>query len=81
MEENSARWLALREGARRLLVRQNLTIQVPDNQYDRWYRLILNMGDSMPQRIEFPLLKKGQFSAQSLFLYLKLRSLPFDEAS
>tara|TARA_B100000459_G_scaffold146734_1_gene113789 strand:- start:783 stop:1196 length:414 start_codon:yes stop_codon:yes gene_type:complete len=78
MEENSARWLALREGARRLLVEQNLTIQVPDDHYDRWYRLILHMGDSMPQRIEFPLLKKGQFSAQAngIDLFLMSRTEP-----
>lgn len=62
MEENSTRWLALREASRRILVEQNLVIRLPKPHHERWYRLILNMGDSMPQRLEFPVMEVGEFS-------------------
>jgi len=62
MEENSTRWLALREAGRRILVEENLTIIVPSDHVEIWHRLILNMADSMPQRLQFPLIKEGIFS-------------------
>ena len=62
MEENSTLWLALREASRRILVKRNLVIRLPKPQHEQWHRLILNMGDSMPQRLEFPLMEVGDFS-------------------
>lgn len=62
MEENSVHWLAIREAARRLLVETDLAITVPPSSLKVWHRLILNMGDSMPQRLNFPELIEGQFS-------------------
>jgi len=64
MEENSAHWLAIREAARRLLVETDLVIAVPPSSIKVWHRLILNMGDSMPQRLNFPELIEGQFSVR-----------------
>lgn len=64
MEENSAHWLAIREAARRLLVETDLVIAVPPSSIKVWHRLILNMGDSMPQRLYFPELIEGQFSVR-----------------
>ena len=64
MEENSAHWLAIREAARRLLVETDLAIAVPPSSIKVWHRLILNMGDSMPQRLNFPELIEGQFSVR-----------------
>ena len=64
MEENSAHWLAIREAARRLLVETDLAIAVPPSSIKVWHRLILNMGDSMPQRLYFPELIEGQFSVR-----------------
>ena len=64
MEENSAHWLAIREAARRLLVETDLVIAVPPSSNKVWHRLILNMGDSMPQRLNFPELIEGQFSVR-----------------
>ncbi len=61
MEENSARWLAIREASRRILVEHDLVIHVPKNDVEIWYRLMLNMADSMPQRLEFPTIKEGSF--------------------
>ena len=62
MGENSTLWLALREASRRILVEQNLVIRLPKPQHEQWHRLILNMGDSMPQRLEFPLIEAGDCS-------------------
>ena len=62
MEENSIRWLALREAARRILIEQELTISVPSIIMDKWQRLLLNMADSMPQRLKFPTVCEGPFS-------------------
>ena len=62
MEENSAHWLAVREAARRLLVETDLCISVPPSSIDQWHRLILNMGDAMPQRLTFPVINEGPFS-------------------
>ncbi len=64
MEENSAHWLAVREAARRLLVETDLNISVPPSSIDNWHRLILNMGDSMPQRLTFPAIIEGPFSVR-----------------
>jgi len=63
MEENSRRWLALREAGRRILVADNLEVFVPQSEVEQWNRLVLNMADSMPQRLEFPIIKVGGFSA------------------
>ncbi len=65
MEENSTRWLALREAGRRILVEENLTITVPSDYVEIWHRLILNMSDSMPQRVQFPLVKEGSLSVSN----------------
>ena len=62
MEENSARWLAVREASRRILVEENLVIQVPRDDVEIWHRMMLNMADSMPQRLEFPIIQEGTFS-------------------
>jgi len=64
MEENSAHWLAIREAARRLLVETDLNIIVPSSSIDKWHRLILNMGDAMPQRLTFPEIFEGPFSVR-----------------
>tara|TARA_B100000003_G_scaffold120939_1_gene108294 strand:- start:396 stop:812 length:417 start_codon:yes stop_codon:yes gene_type:complete len=64
MEENSAHWLAIREAARRLLVETDLNISVPSSSIDKWHRLILNMGDAMPQRLTFPEIFEGPFSVR-----------------
>jgi len=64
MEENSAHWLAVREAARRLLVETNLSISVPSSSIGQWQRLILNMGDAMPQRLTFPTIIEGPFSVR-----------------
>lgn len=62
MEENTSRWLALREAGRRILVEQDLIIAVPTNEIGQWQRLVLNMADAMPQRLEFPEITVGTFS-------------------
>lgn len=62
MEENSARWLAIREASRRILVEENLILNVPQEYASLCQRLILNMADSMPQRLEFPEIVLGPFS-------------------
>lgn len=62
MEENSTRWLAVREASRRILVEENLVIQVPRDDVEIWHRMMLNMADSMPQRLEFPIIQEGAFS-------------------
>ena len=62
MEDNSQYWLALREGARRLLVEQELIITVSKESEKDWNKLILFMADSMPERLEFPTLETGRFS-------------------
>ena len=54
MEENSARWLAVREACRRILTEEGLILNIPQDHVASWHRLILNMADSMPQRLEFP---------------------------
>ena len=64
MEENSTHWLAVREGARRLLVETELNISAPPSSIDQWHRLILNMGDAMPQRLTFPAIIEGPFSVR-----------------
>ena len=64
MEENSTRWLALREASRRILVEENLTISVPHNHIATWHRLMLNIADSMPHRLEFPSVIEGMFAIQ-----------------
>ena len=51
MEENSRRWLALREASRRILVEDNLDVFVPQSEVGQWNRL------------EFPKFKVGNFSA------------------
>lgn len=63
MEENSRRWLALREAGRRILVKDNLVVHVSQSEVEQWNRLVLNMADTMPQRLEFPEIKVGNFSA------------------
>ena len=89
MEENSAHWLAVREAARRLLVETDLNISVPSSSIDQWHRLILNMGDAMPQRLTFPAIIEGPFSVRKedvLLFDLNLKEpvdiaplwLPFD---
>ena len=72
MEENSTHWLAIREAARRLLVETDLNISVPSSSIDQWHRLILNMGDAMPQRLTFPVIIQGPFSV------MKEETLLFD---
>ena len=62
MEENSTRWLAVREASRRILVEENLVIQVPRDDVEIWHRMMLNMADSMPHRLEFPTIQEGTFS-------------------
>ena len=62
MEENSTRWLAVREASRRILVEEHLVIQVPKDDVEIWQRMMLNIADSMPQRLEFPTIKEGSFS-------------------
>ena len=62
MEENSARWLAVREACRRILTDEGLILNIPQNHMASWHRLILNMADSMPQRLEFPEIRAGPFS-------------------
>ena len=62
MEENSTRWLAVREASRRILVEEHLVIQVPKDDVEIWQRMMLNIADSMPQRLEFPAIKEGSFS-------------------
>ena len=62
MEENSTRWLAVREASRRILVEENLVIQVPRDDVEIWHRMMLNMADSMTQRLEFPIIQEGAFS-------------------
>ena len=64
MEENSTRWLALREASRRILVEENLTISVPNRHIATWHRLMLNIADSMPHRLEFPSVIEGMFAIQ-----------------
>ena len=64
MEENSAHWLAIREASRRLLVETELSISVPSSSIGQWQRLILNMGDAMPQRLTFPTIIEGPFSVR-----------------
>ena len=70
MEDNSRYWLALREGARRLLVEQELVITVSKGREKDWNKLILFMADSMPERLEFPTLETGRFSVLRNFLPL-----------
>ena len=71
MEENSARWLAVREACRRILSEEGLILNIPQAHVASWHRLILNMADSMPQRLEFPEITAGPFSVvkngQNLF--------------
>ena len=62
MEENSTRWLAVREASRRILVEENLILFVPKENLEVWQRLILNIADSMPQRLQFPEVAEGPFS-------------------
>ena len=62
MEENSARWLAVREASRRILTEEDLILKIPQAHVSSWHRLILNMADSMPQRLEFPEISTGPFS-------------------
>ncbi len=62
MEENSPRWLAVREACRRILTEEGLILNIPQVQMASWHRLILNMADSMPQRLEFPEIRTGPFS-------------------
>ena len=62
MEENSARWLAVREACRRILTEKGLILNIPHAHVASWHRLILNMADSMPQRLEFPEISTGPFS-------------------
>ena len=62
MEENSARWLAVREACRRILTEEGLILHIPQDHVASWHRLILNMADSMPQRLEFPEIVVGPFS-------------------
>lgn len=90
MEENSARWLALREASRRILVENDLIISVPQQYVPLWQRLMLNIADSMPQRLEFPSVEEGPFmikkNDRSLFSFDTNKPedrdvlwLPFDE--
>lgn len=60
MEENSALWLALREAGRRVLSGKEIIIEIPAQDHERWYRLILNMSDALPQRISFPSIIAGE---------------------
>ena len=62
MVENSARWLAVREACRRILTQEGLILNIPQDHVASWHRLILNMADSMPQRLEFPEISSGPFS-------------------
>ena len=62
MTENSARWLAVREACRRILTEEGLILNIPQAHVASWHRLILNMADSMPQRLEFPEISTGPFS-------------------
>ena len=62
MEENSIRWLAVREACRRILTEEGLILNIPQAHVASWHRLILNMADSMPQRLEFPEISTGPFS-------------------
>ena len=62
MEQNSARWLAVREACRRILTEEGLILNIPHAHVASWHRLILNMADSMPQRLEFPEISTGPFS-------------------
>jgi hypothetical protein len=62
VEENSARWLAVREACRRILTEEGLILNIPQAHVASWHRLILNMADSMPQRLEFPEISNGPFS-------------------
>ena len=91
MDENSAHWLAVREAARRLLVETDLSISVPSSSIGQWHRLILNMGDAMPQRLTFPTIIEGPFSVRkedALLFDLNLKQpvdnaplwLPFDNS-
>ena len=45
MEENSTRWLAVREASRRILVEEHLVIQVPKDDVEIWQRMMLNIAD------------------------------------
>ena len=60
MEENSPLWLALREAGRRVLSLGEISIAIPIQNHERWYRLILNMSDALPQRITFPSIVTGK---------------------
>ena len=62
MEENSARWLAVREACRLIVTEEGLTLHIPEAHVASWHRLILNMADSMRQRLEFPQTVVGPFS-------------------
>ena len=62
MEENSTRWLAVREACRRILTEEGLILYIPQDHVASWHRLILNMADTMPQRLEFPEISTGPFS-------------------
>ena len=61
MEENSPLWFALREAGRRILSLGEILIEIPQQFHERWNRLILNMSDSLPQRITFPSLLIGEY--------------------
>ena len=39
-----------------------MILNVPQTHVASWHRLILNMADSMPQRLEFPEISTGPFS-------------------
>lgn len=91
MEENSAHWLALREAGRRILVENDLIISVPQQYVPLWQRFMLNIADSMPQRLEFPSVQEGRFmikkNDRSLFSFdtnepedRDVLWLPFDES-
>ena len=60
MEENSPLWMALREAGRRVLSLGEISIEIPVQNHERWYRLILNMSDALPQRITFPSVVSGE---------------------
>ncbi len=81
MEENSTRWLAVREACRRILTEEGLILNIPQAHVASWHRLILNMADSMPQRLEFPEISTGPFSVlrngKHLFEFQK--DVPSDE--
>ena len=83
MEENSARWLAVREACRRILTEEGLILHIPQDHVASWHRLILNMADSMPQRLEFPEIVAGPFSVvrddQNLFDFQT--DVPSDETA